>query len=112
MIINEEHYNELMFIFSDYRDNKTVLTLFWEDGSILKGVSDIGYGETDSDIPEESDKYPGYYSAFLKIDDIISLNKKDLDFDTSYGYLEIDMLNAPMLVKVDDEIVWEKAEDK
>lgn len=112
MIMNEKHYNELMFIFSDYLDNKTMLTLFWENGSILKGVSDTGYSETDTDIPEESDEYPGYYSTFLKIDDIISLNKKDLDFDTSYGYLEIDMLNAPMLVKVDDEIVWEKEASK
>lgn len=112
MIINEEHYNELMFLFNRY-DTETELTLFWENGTILQGFSEIGYGETDTDIPEESPEYPGYYSAFLDSIRVINISKKDLEFDANlYNSLEIDMLNAPMLVKVGGEVVWEKEEDK
>lgn len=112
MIMNEKNYMDLMFVFDDYFHTGEVLTLFWKNGSILKGISELSYVETDTDIPESSPEYPGYYYTFLENLEIIFLNNEDLDFDTSYGSLEIDMLSAPMLVKVGDKIVWEKAEDK
>lgn len=110
--MNEKNYMDLMFVFDDYFQTGKVLTLFWKNGSILKGTSELSYVETDTDIPEESDEYPGHYYTFLENMEIIHIDKKDLDFDTSYGALEIDMVSAPMLVKVGDEIVWEKEDIK
>ncbi|MGO2645595.1 MAG: hypothetical protein ACTH9R_05280 [Lactococcus cremoris] len=108
-MITEKNYMNLMYLFNHYCDSKTILTLFWENGSILKGVSEIGYSETDSDIPESSPEYPGYYSAFLDNVEVIYLDERDLgEFDNRYRSIEIDMLNAPILVKANNEILWEK----
>ncbi|MET4548615.1 hypothetical protein [Lactococcus lactis] len=108
-MMNEKNYMQLLFIFSDFRDNQTKLTLFWPNGSILKGVSEVGISETDSDIPEDSPEYPGYYSTFLDNVEVIYIDKRDLgEFDNRYRSIEIDMVNAPLIVKANDEIVWEK----
>ncbi|GAB7391637.1 hypothetical protein [Lactococcus garvieae] len=112
MIKKKKNYNELLNVFDDYYNTNKVLTLFWENGTVLKGISEVGSGETDTDLPEESPAYPGYYSTFLDNIEAINIDKKDLDFSNRYGSLEIDMITAPMLVKVDDEIVWEKEKVK
>lgn len=109
MTINEKSYDKLMNIFDDYYKTGVMLTLFWPNGSILEGVSEVGSGETDSDIPEDSPEYPGYYSAFLDRVNTVHVDKRDLgDYNNRFHSIEIDMLNAPMIVEANNEIVWEK----
>lgn len=109
--MNLEKYDTLIDLFGEYSGTEIMMTLYWENGNIFKCFSQE-LAETDSDLPEDSPEYPGYYSIFLTIKEVsIWDNTESVIFPEPGDTWEIDKVTAPMLVKIGEEIVWEKEED-
>ncbi|MPM99402.1 hypothetical protein SDC9_146593 [bioreactor metagenome] len=86
----------------------SILTIYWGNGLIIKGVIDT-FSETDNSLEEDDPDYKEYYMCVIKIADIVRLPNQG-PFNEKVGDLiEVSILNEP--IKIEEKgkgIIWEK----
>ena len=97
-----------MFIILNNCNKSAILTIYWANGLIIKGIIDT-FSETDNCLDEDDPDYKEYYMCVIEITDIIRLPNQGTFNEKVGDLMEISVLNEP--IKIEEEgkgVIWKK----